>query len=204
MKQETKRLSSIIIAALILVAAVVVYFEYIVPTYTSLEDLKGQQESEVALYNNESQIVNQVKSLLTAYQNDAAASQAVALALPANRDLSGALAQVYGIASNTGFTIQQTGVSVQAIQATAAPSTDGSAPTGSIVKPVGTISFQITGSGSYESLKNFLSGLATNIRIFNVTAMSVQPGSVIATKTQPANPDMFNFTLTVVTYYQGS
>jgi Tfp pilus assembly protein PilO len=208
MKQETKRFSSIILAALILVAAFIVYFEFIVPAYSNLEALKGQAESEQTLYANESQIATQVKSLLATYQNDTASTQAVTMALPVGPDVAGALAQIYGIAANAGVSIQGTTVSEQAVQA-ADDSSDGSdgtlagdAATGAIVKPVGTVSFQITGGGSYEQFKAFLQGLETNIRIFDVTAISLQPNAVIATKTVAADPDMFNYSITVVTYYQ--
>ena len=213
MKQETKRLSSIIIAALIIAGALVVYFEFIVPAYTDLQTVKGQEESETALYTNETQIVSQVKSLLSTYQNDASSSQSVEMALPVGPDVSGALAQIYGIAANTGVTVQGTGISVQAVQAVTPQSTvtdaTGSqiataAAAGSIMKPTGIVSFHVAGSGSYESLKNFLQGLETNIRIFDVTAVSLQPAEIAATKTQAANPDMFNYTVTVVTYYQAS
>lgn len=207
MKQETKRLSSIIIAALIIVAALVVYFEFIIPAYTTLQSIKGQEESEATLYSNEQQVVSKVQSLLATYQNDASSSQAVAMALPVGPDVSGALAQIYGIATNANVTIQGAQISIQAVQTNAAPAaaTVGAvAASGSIVKPVGTVSFQVTGSGSYESFKSFLQGLETNIRIFDVTAISLQPATIAATKTQAANPDMFNYTITVVTYYQGS
>jgi len=206
MKQETKRLSSIIIAALILAAALVVYFEFIVPAYTSLQLVKGQEESETTLYSNEQQVVSKVKSLLTTYQGDASSSQSVALALPVGPDISGALAQIYGIAANANATVQGTQISTQAVQAVAAPATTvgAAAATGAIVKPTGTASFQVAGSASYESFKSFLQGLETNIRIFDVTAISLQPAAIVATKTQAANADMFNYTITVVTYYQGS
>lgn len=213
MKQETKRLSSIILAALILAAALMVYFEFIVPAYTALEVTKGQQESEAILYTNEQQIVSKVKSLLVTYQNDSVASQAVAQALPVGPNISGALAQIYGIAANAGVTVQGAQISTQAVQAvttqpTAAGATNSqitsAAAAGSVVKPTGSISFQVTGSASYESFKNFLQGLETNIRVFDVTAISLQPAGIAATKTQAANPDMFNYTITVVTYYQAS
>lgn len=199
MKQESKRLSSIIIAALIIAAALVVYFEFIVPAYASIEDLKGQTESEAAAYANQSVLANDVNSLYTTYESDASSSQTVAFALPVGPDVSGALAQVYGIAANTGVTVTATGISTQAVQAVA-PSSVGGA--GSIIKPTGTVSFQISGSGSYESIKNFLMGLATNIRIFNANSISLSSDAIQATKTQAANPDMFNYTMTVVTYYQ--
>jgi Tfp pilus assembly protein PilO len=205
MKQETKRLSSIIIAALILAGALVVYFEFIVPAYANLETIKGQEESETTLYANETQIVNQGKSLLATYQSDASSSQSVAMALPVGQDVSGALAQIYGIGANAGITVQNTGISIQAVAApgVAASSQIANAATvGSVIKPTGTVSFQVSGSGSYESFKSFLQGLETNIRIFDVTAVSLQPAAIAATKTQAANQDMFNYTVTVVTYYQ--
>jgi hypothetical protein len=206
MKQETKRLSSIIIAALIVGAALMVYFEFIIPAYTSLQLVKGQEESETTLYANEQQVVSKVKSLLTTYQNDASSSQSVAMALPVGPDVSGALAQIYGIATNANVTIQGAQISTQAVQAAAAPATTvaTAAAAGSIIKPTGAVSFQVTGFSSYESFKSFLQGLETNIRIFDVTAISLQPAGIVATKTQVANPDIFNYTITVVTYYQGS
>ncbi len=210
MKQDTKRFSSIIIAALIIAAAIVVYFELIVPAYANLQDLKGQESGELTVLSNEQQIVTQIQSLLTTYQNNSSSSQLVQLALPVGEDVSGALAQIYGIAVNSDVTIQSAGVSIQAVQS---PVTSGSvasgsvataAANGSIVKPTGTISFTINGTGSYESFKAFLQGLETNIRLFNVTAISLMPGTVSATKTQAANQDMFSYSMTIVTYYQAS
>ncbi len=203
MKPETKRLSSIIIAALIIAAALVVYFEFIVPGYTNLETVKGQEASEMTLYTNETQIVSQGKSLLATYQGDASSSQAVAMALPIGPDISGALAQIYGIAANAGVTVESTGISTQTVQAAAGSGQlAGAAAAGSVIKPTGTVSFEVTGSGSYESFKNFLQGIESNIRIFNVTGLSLQPNTMVVTKTQAGNPDMFTFAVTVVTYYQ--
>lgn len=210
MKQETKRLTSIIIAALIIAGALVVYFEFIIPAYTSVELVKGQEESELTLYANETQIASKVKSLLATYQSDAATSQSVNDALPVGPDVSGALAQIYGIAANSNLSVQGTGISVQAVQAvtpTAQAGATGSqltnaAAAGSIVKPTGIVSFQITSSGSYEALKNFLQGLSTNIRLFEVTALAVQPAGIAATKTQAGNQDLFSYTITAVTHYQ--
>lgn len=210
MKQETKRIYSLVVAAFIIVMAVVVYFEFIVPAYSTIESIKGEEEGEATLYANESQIVNQGKGLLSTYESNTSSSQTVAMALPVGPDLSGALAQIYGIAANANVTVQNVGVSVQAVQAAASQGSAagsqiaGAAAAGSVIEPTATVSFQISGSGSYESVKTFLQGLETNIRIFDVTAVSLDPAGIAATKTQPGNPDMFNYTITVVTYYQAS
>ncbi|HUC02152.1 MAG TPA: hypothetical protein VMA75_04620 [Candidatus Paceibacterota bacterium] len=211
MKQESKRLTSILLATLLIAGALVVYFELIVPAYTNLESVKGQAESENVLYQNETQVATQIKGLLASYQSDSSSSQLVAMSLPVGPDVAGALAQIYGIGANTGVTIQGTAVSLQAVQEQA-PSDDGTtsggiadaATGGSIVKPLGTVSFQVTASGSYESLKSFLQGLESNIRLFDVTAITFQPSDtgVTPVKGQTLNPDSFNYTITVVTYYQ--
>lgn len=227
MKQDSKRLSSVLFAGFLLIAAILVYFELIVPAYTQLQADKGQDMSEKVLYNNEKQIVTQVQALLSSYQNQSAANQSVALALPVGQNTADAIAQVYGIATNAGLTIKSMGIAVQAVQATAVanstvPTTGGqianaAAGGGSIVEPTGTVSLQVTGTGSYESFKTFLEGLETNIRIFDVTAVAIEPAldstiaPIVTTKAQTVqtnaitetnNQDMFNYTLTVVTYYQ--
>ena len=130
------------------------------------------------------------------------------MALPVGQDVSGALAQIYGIATNAGVTIQTTGISIQAVQQVApqVSTTGGSianaAAAGSVIKPTGTVSLQISGAGSYEGFKTFLQGLETDLRIFDVTSASLQPAPVLATKTQAGNSDMFDYSVTVVTYYQ--
>lgn len=208
MKQDTKRFTSIIISILLLVAALVLYFEFIIPAYTSLEGLKGQEQSEQTLLANENKVVTEVQSLLATYQNDSSSSQSVALALPVGQDVAGALAQVYGIAANSNVTVQGVAISVQAVQS-ASPSTANAAgqvadaaTAGAIVKPVGTVSLQLNGTASYENFKTFLQGLATNIRIFDVNSISLQPVGTITTSKSASAQDIFNYGITVVTYYQ--
>ncbi len=212
MKQNSKRLTSIIIAALFLVVAFVVYLEFIVPAYTDLQAAKGQEQSEKILYDNENQIATEVKSLITTYQGESSSSQSVSMALPVGQNLAGALAQIYGIAANTGFSIQTTGVTVQAVQVLPAQAAINSSTTnigmvaavgGSIVRPAGTITLQLGASGTYEALKSFLKGLENNIRLFDVTGISIQPSSQPSIKGN-ANPDQFNYTISIVTYYQSS
>jgi hypothetical protein len=205
MKSNSKQLTSAIIAALFLIVALVVYFEMIVPAYASLQKDKGQAQSQQALLDNEKKVVDQVKKLIDAYKSEASSTQAIGLALPVGQNTAGALAQIYGIANNAGFSIQSTGVTTQAITKTTATPAAGAniksaATTGSIAHPAGTVSFQIIGNGSYESLKTFLAGLENNIRFFDVTGISIQE----ATLGKGSIPDNFNYTITVVTYYQSS
>lgn len=203
MKQDSKRLTSIIIALLLIVVALVVYFEMIVPAYANLESVKGQEESEQTLFANEKQIVSQVQSLLASYESNSSSSQEVQLALPVGQDVAGALAQVYGIGANSNVTVDDSSISAQAVQAPASGASAGQltsvAASGAVVAPVGTVSIQVSGTGTYEAIQAFLQGLQTNIRLFDVTSMSLQPAG--AGSGAPSE-DLFNYSVTVVTYYQ--
>jgi hypothetical protein len=204
MKSNSKQLTSAIIATLFFAVALLVYFEMIVPNYANLQTDKGQVLSEQALYTNESSTVNQVEKLLITYQSETSSTQLVNMSLPVGQSVASALAQMYGLATNSGFTLQSAGIAIQAVQApvTAVSTNINSvaAQGGSIVRPTGTVTFQLGGSGTYESLKSFLLGLESNIRLFNVTGISIQePG-----QTKGSSPDLFNYTITVVAYYQSS
>lgn len=208
MKQNSKRLTSYIISALFLAIALVVYFELIIPSYAALQDDKGQAASENNLLANEQSIVAEVSSTLATYQGEASTTQSVNMSLPVGPNIADSLAQLYGIAANTGFSLEGTSITVQTVQATAAANTattaigSAAASGGSIVRPSGSVSFELQGNGSYESLKSFLMGLESNIRLFNVTAISIQPSGSGSSKAPVSSTDLFNYTITVVTYYQ--
>ncbi len=210
MKQTTKRLSSTLIALLLIVAAIVVFFDVIEPEYANVQSLRGQEESEQALLVSEQQLAKQAQGIVSTYQSQSAQAQEVGLAMPIGQDNSEALAQIYGIAANSGITIQNIAVSAQGSTAnTAATATDNAgtstaARIGTIIKPKGSLSFQIISLGSYESLKTFLQGLENNIRVFDVTAIGINPVASINGSSATTSQDLFTYTLTVVAYYQSS
>lgn len=200
MKQNTKRFSSMILALLLVVASLIAYFDLLEPTYGALQAAKGQELSEQQLLTNEKQIVNQVQSLVASYQSQTQGTQAVNMALPTDEDVAGALAQVYGLASANQIVLESVGVSAQQVAVPAqAPVTDqveGAAAGGSIVKPVGSIALTMSAQGSYEALKAFLQSLETNLRLFDVTNVTITRGDL--------NEDNFTYNITADTYYQGS
>jgi hypothetical protein len=209
MKQTTKRLTSTLIALLLLVAALVVFFDLIEPEYATVQSLRGQQESEQLLLVNEQQLAKQVQGIISTYQSQSAQAQEVGLAMPIGQNNAEALAQLYGIAANSGLTIQNVAVAAQGSSAsTATAATANSSGTASrvstIVKPKGSLTFQVTGVGSYGSLKTFLQGLETNIRVFDVTAIGINPVASINGPTSVTTQDLFTYTITVVSYYQSS
>jgi Tfp pilus assembly protein PilO len=205
MKQNTKRFSSIIFSLLFVVVALVIFFDLIQPAYGDLQAAKGQEEGEQQLLASEQQIATQVQTLLTQYKSQ---GQDIALAneaLPVGPDLANALAQVYGIAgangiSVTGISISQTAAPAQAGNGSGGNSLAGAASTGQLVTPLSTLSFNLTASGSYENLQAFLHGLETNLRIFDVQSLSIQPNTQGTGK--GGSQDFFRYSITVQTYYE--
>lgn len=202
-------MTSVLLATAFLVGALLVFFDLIQPTYSDLQMKKGTELSTENAYNDAQQIVSQAKKLLSDYANSSQAQQNLALAMPSGEDIAGAVAQIYGIASANNITIKNITLSPPVIKLPQkqAPGAAGAvqAPLtlDQVAKPMGTISIQAGGSGSYESFKSFIQGLETNIRIFDVTAASIQPSApiIVGGKTI-AVQDLFNYSVTVATYYQ--
>jgi Tfp pilus assembly protein PilO len=203
MKQSSKRLFSILIALVFVVVALLALFDFIEPAYGEFEMMKGQLVSDQAFLSQEQGIVTQAQNLLSAYENDTSAENSLALAMPSGPDTSGALAQVYGLATANNLVVQNITVSPPSVQSQAYNS--GSTPSApltlaQVVKPIGSVALQFSAVGSYENLQNFLVGLEDNIRIFDVTSFSLQPGTAGVKGLSGA--DEFTSNITATTYYQ--
>lgn len=200
MKQNSKRLSSIIISLALVVIALVVFFDFIMPEYANIMQSKGQISAENGIYETESQAVTAVQNVIDQYKQQQGSGEAIALSLPDDQDVAGALAQVYGIAQNNNVAIQSISVSSPMIQAPIGASGGEASSTAS---PIGSFSLQLSAAGSYENFKNFISGIETNIRIFDVRGVSLSSASQVAPgKNGAGTQDFFNYSITVETYYQ--
>ena len=204
MKQSSKRLISISVALIFVIAAFVCFFDLVQPTYSNLETLRSKQIGESNYLKDQTAIIKQAQSAIAAYQNEAQGAGNVALAMPSGQDIAGALAQVQGIALNNGIALGSIAITPPAIQLQASGVAAANGSSSSLLKPLGNFTLKITGAGSYESFKNFLSELETNIRIFDVKDVSLQPAATAANAgVRPAGSrDVFNYAVTVATYYQ--
>jgi hypothetical protein len=199
MKPSTKRFISAFAALAFFVGAFIVFFELVQPAYGNLMALKGKLAAEQELLQNESSTIAQVGKVIAAYRTQSAAQATISTALPIGQDISGAVAQIYGLADANHITVQNTSISVSAPQAGAVrPST---APGASLLlRPTGTIAFSISANGTYEDFLNFIAGFETNMRFFDVKQASIQPTASIGGKA--ASQDLFAYLITVNTYYQ--
>lgn len=200
MKQSSKRLISVFLAFAFVVAAFILFFDLVQPTYSDMQALRSQQLGQEDYLKNQTLLVKQVQTILNTYQNEAQGAANVGLAMPSGQDIAGALTQIQGIAAASGVTIGSIAVTSPTIQVR----TPGAAATSSLMKPLGSFTFKLAVTGSYESFKNFLSEIETNIRIFDVKDVTLAPTAAGATAGgKVASPsDQFNYAVTVATYYQ--
>lgn len=181
------------------VIALVLFFDLVQPEYADFEQTKGTLAGENQLYQTESQAVNTAKKIIAQFQQQVQGEQTVGLAMPTREDIAGALAQVYGLAASNGVNVQGVSISSPTIQPAPAGGTTGAA-----TKPIGSFSLQVSAVGSYESMTSLISGLETNIRVFDVKNISLAPAQTNAAvaKGAPVTQDLFTYNITVITYYQ--
>jgi Tfp pilus assembly protein PilO len=188
MKPSTKRLASFTAAFVMIIGALVVFFNLIQPAYRESQETKGQILSKEIALKNEQNAATQVQNLIDQYRGDQSPQIAVSNALPPANDQSQVVYQLQALAGMNRLAVQ----SISASQPGAKPLSKTS-----LVKPVGVISAQIRVAGSYANFKAFLTSIESNIRLTDVSSLVVSPIG------QP-NQDFYNFDLTLSTYYQSS
>lgn len=189
MKQATKRFLSLILVFVFVVAAFFVYFNLIQPAYGGAQAVQAEQISKQDFVNTQKTVVTEVQGLISQSQSQSQLEQAIAYVLPQTPDPASVIAQMNGLAQANHLTLQSFSVSTPTLQGAATGS--GS----SLVKPVGTMSFEVRLTGSYEDFKNFLANAETNIRVFDLKTLSLQPGG------KPTD-DIYAYDMIFSAYYQ--
>ena len=198
-----------IIGSILMVGAVVLYFQFVQPAYDKVQGIKAKRQSEEAFLRSEEDLIKQVKDLISAYQGQEKIRQAVSIALPMKEDVAGAITQISGIATQSALSITSIDVSAVAPQTKkkAASGASGASPAqgnfqSTLQKPMGSISFRVSLMGGYENLKSFIKLLETNLLIFDVKSISLKP-SVQTSNSKIVVQDAFEYEVLVTTYYQG-
>lgn len=174
MRASTKRILSIMVSAILLIAVVVVYVKFIQPAYSEVQNLRGEIEARQNLLQNQSQAVSQVQNLISQLQNQNISQfqDQISLVLPASESVPQALNQYQAIAQASGLSIQSASVSYLAIKPSAANI--------SLAKGVGTNRFKLNVLGPYEAIKTFFEAIETNVRLTDLVSSKLsrtgQPG----------------------------
>lgn len=194
MKQTTKRFISMILSLVFLVAAFIVYINFTVGAYDRIQDIKSDVLGRQNLVENQRAAVNQVQKLIETRRGEEQLSGVVSLTLPTEQDMGGAVAQLYGLSAVNKISAQVFQSSVGGVKNLAPASGNKNEPT-SLVKPIGSMVFQVKLVGAYEDFKNFLRKLETNIRLFDVQNLNIQAAGKM-------DQDLYVYDLIVAAYYQ--
>jgi Tfp pilus assembly protein PilO len=197
MKPSTKRLLSFTAAFLMVIGALFVFFSLIQPAYRESQEVKGQILAKEITLQNEQNAASQVQKLVEQYRGDQSPQIAVSSALPPVNDQAQIIHQLQSLAATNKLGVQSIAVSQPGAKPLGRQAASATAPTASLVKPVGVVTAQIRVTGSYSNFKTFLSSIETNIRVTDVSSLVIIPVG------QP-NQDFYNFDLTLSTYYQSS
>jgi len=174
MRASTKRILSIMISAILLIAVVVVYVKLIQPAYSDVQKLRGEIQARQNLLQDQSQAVTQVQNLISQLQNQNIAQfqDQISLVLPKTESVPQALNQYQAIAQASGLSIQSVSINYLAIKPAATNI--------NLAKGIGTDRFKLNVLGPYEAIKTFFEAIETNVRLTDLVNFKLnrtgQPG----------------------------
>lgn len=173
-----------------LIASVVVYSSFIQSAYSQVVSLRGQLASEQSNYQQLSQTIAQIKTLIDKFQSQSSDRSKISLILPTSKDPSYLLSQIVGLAQADGVVISSVGTQILPIQ-----------PSGSnIVKGIGQIKADVALSGSYASFKTFLKQMETNILILDVNNLKLSSSQQSGAGSVPT----LSYNISLTSYYQSN
>ena len=184
MKQSSLRFLVIVASTALMVGAVLVYSNLVRPAYDEAKHTQGELVSKDKNFQEFQDIFNKLKDIFSAYKDYSDVQKNVSLALPLNAEVAQVLFQVTKLASLNDLTLQLVDVKELAIT----PSKS------SLINPIGTVMFDLKMSGTYESLKNYLANLESNLRIMGINGLRIEKIPNVST--------IFNYSVEVYAYYQ--
>lgn len=187
MKPSSKRILSLGLVIIMFLASLFVYSSLIRPVYSEIKTQRAEIASRLETINKQQSSIAEVQKILADYQNVSQLQETISLIVPLDQNTPYG---VYQLASLAGLNALETNsLSVQQLAIT--PSSQPG-----LVKGIGNLRFNLQLTGSYESFKNFIQALETNLSLMDVSAIKMEPP---ATKSAKGN---FLYTITVNSYYQ--
>ncbi len=184
MRVSTKRILSIVFSGVFFIAAIYVFTGPIQDEMKTINDKRAKLATQQQLYTSQAQAIEQVQKLISSFQGSQNVQTTAGFAMPNGEQAVSALRQVEAIgrAANIAF---------GSVKFKSAPPRIGAQQ---FLKKLGVLEVDITASGDYANLKDFLRKLETTIRIANVKGFVFHPGMLRNAKD--------SIEVTVEMYYQ--
>lgn len=188
MQTSTKRILSITLAGLLFIGALMIYANLIEPEIRKIGEMRAEVFSKEQAFNGHKKAVEKVQALIAKVRGEAQLQETVNMALPSNPDVTRVLGQIYAISRSsqadlTLFTVKELPFK---------------ADESNLVKRVGVLEVNLGVSGTYESIKNFMKALETNIRVSDVKSFHVG----VEGSSSRASQNFFTGSAVVNVYYQ--
>ncbi|MEK7162965.1 MAG: hypothetical protein AAB696_01620 [Patescibacteria group bacterium] len=191
MKASSKRILSILLSVLIIIASLFVYSSLIRPAYSEIKNLRSETAGKMDIIDKNKGSIEQVQKLLSEYQSIAQVQEIISFILPLEQNIPRAINQVVGLADLNKLSIESVGVRQLAIKPSAQPN---------LVKGVGTLRFDLRLAGSYENLKMFIQNMESNMNLMDLVSLKIESG--IKVKPGAGGGENFSYTMIIDSYYQ--
>ncbi|MEK7463409.1 MAG: type 4a pilus biogenesis protein PilO [Patescibacteria group bacterium] len=187
MKASTKRLLALMGSAALILSALIIYVALVKPEYNKIQDLRGRVKSSSDFYNAQAQAVDYVNNLYAKNKIDIEQTQKdLVLALPDQEEVANVVFQIQRISALNNISIDSVNLDRLPIQQKS---------TNSLIKNHSALRISMKLAGSYESFKELLKFLESNVRIINLGTLRVYQANEL-------EKGIFNYELVVDTYYQ--
>ncbi len=185
-----------LIATLLIVAAIGLFYAYISPTYGEIKSLRTQKAEYDEALNNSQKVQDARDELLGKYNSFAPSDlKRLEKLLPNNIDNIRLILEIDSVASRYNMILKNVQVSV----ATAVPGAKNQALPTVQAAPYGTAEFSFDVSGTYETYRSFVKDLEKSLRIIDITGVSFAASAAKGTSGEIS--DTFEFKTSLQTYW---
>ena len=184
MKPALRRIIGVTISMSFFLGALVLFFAFIVPTASEIQELRGERNALSTLLEVESARIETVRRLFEEYGSVSTLQSTLGKALPRAEEVPGIINQLNGMAKASDVTISSLDINLPAIKA-------GNKE--DVIKPVGKVQVTFTVTGDYKSIKSYLDSIETNVRVMDVEKLGLQGG---------AEGTTLSYNIVVSAYYQ--
>lgn len=175
---------SILAAFALLIGSLFVLGNLIQPLYAQINDVRLDKANKDAQYEKNKEINAQINNIISSYQNYTDLRNTLEQVFPINSDMPQEIYQINGLANMTGLTINSANISPLPVKPSRYVSIKGRAAN----------RLNVNLSGNYESFKSFLGKLESNVRLFAINSIVIEPSH------QRLNE--FDFRMEINAYYQ--
>lgn len=192
MKYLSRRFISILLSFFFIAVSLIVYINFIKPTYAEIKADQGKLAAERQKNQEYKEVFGRLKAVLDELKKSSDLQNRISMTLPLNANAADSMNQITAVAIANGLTV----AAIEIVEAPVIPAASVKPGTISLIKGIGVLRNNIRLSGSYAQVRAFLRGVESGVRLSSVRSVKID--KAIAT----ANPDLFNIIVEIETYYQ--